>query len=79
MEDKINELQDKRDALIEELAQTEDRISKTPIDAPEYETLCQTQDTIEEQITVVEKEIELLVTTPHYDDTDFTGATYGDR
>lgn len=74
MEDKINELRDKRDVLVEELASTEDKISKTPTDALEYDTLCQTQDTIEEQIEVIDKEIELLLN-PQYDDTDFSGVT----
>jgi len=78
MEDKINELRDKRDVLVEELASTEDKISKTPTDALEYDTLCQTQDTIEEQIEVIDKEIELLLI-PQYDDTDFSGVTNEDR
>jgi uncharacterized UPF0160 family protein len=74
MEDKINELRDKRDVLVEELASVEDKISKTSTDALEYDTLCQTQDTIEEQIEVIDKEIELLLN-PHHDDTDFSGVT----
>jgi len=78
MEDKINELRDKRDVLVEELASVEDKISKTPTDALEYDTLCQTQDTIEEQIEVIDKEIELLLI-PQYDDTDFSGVTNEDR
>jgi len=78
MEDKINELRDKRDVLVEELASVEDKISKTATDALEYDTLCQTQDTIEKQIEVIDKEIELLLK-PQYDDTDFTGITNNDR
>ena len=75
MEDKINELRDKRDALIEELCVVEENILKATTDTPEYDTLCQTQDTIEEQIAVIDKEIEFLTTVPQYDDTDFTGVT----
>jgi chromosome segregation ATPase len=78
MEDKINELRDKRDVLVEELASVEDKISKTSTDALEYDTLCKTQDTIEEQIEVIDKEIELLLN-PQYDDTDFSGVTNEDR
>jgi hypothetical protein len=62
MEDKLNELRDKRDVLVEELASVEDKISKTPTDALEYDTLCQTQDTIEEQIEVIDKEIIIKTT-----------------
>lgn len=60
MEDKINELKDKRDALIEDIAKLESTIAKLPTDDLSYDTFCTDLNTREAQLDLVEKEIELL-------------------